>query len=378
MKPPPLLLGATLLFWGWQTGLLIPGVIMALALEGARFVQTRWEFSNEDFTRIWTFCTLIFLATTVFAFTNEGAADFRNLFQNPSLANQRNASTATARTAAALIRWLPMIFFLFVAAQTYSSRAGIPLETISLILRRRWKKARQLGQPVPPGHTVNVAYPYLALCLFGASTHARENDTFFWGVCGLLAWALWSLRSRRFGLAAWAGALVVVIGLGFLGQAGVNRFQHYFDNFNAEWLASLMRRRFVPAQTKTALGAIGRLKASGQIVIRLECPVGVPPSLLREASYQLYNAPVWSSEQAEREFDLVQHDLTNDTTWVLVPGKTNSAAVRIACYLEGGKALLPLPSGSGSLENLPAYGLQKSGLGAVLAEGPGLVLFDAL
>jgi hypothetical protein len=40
--------------------------------------------------------------------------------------------------------------------------------------------------------------------------------------------------------------------------------------------------------------------------------------------------------------------------------------------------LLPLPTGSGRLENLPAYILQKNSEGAVLAEGPGLVIFDAL
>lgn len=39
---------------------------------------------------------------------------------------------------------------------------------------------------------------------------------------------------------------------------------------------------------------------------------------------------------------------------------------------------MPLPSGIGRLENLPAYLLQTNQLGAVLAEGPGLVIFDAL
>ena len=63
MKPPPFLIGATLLFWGWQSDLLIPGAIMALAFEGGRWVKVRWAFTNEDFTRIWVFCTFLFLAT---------------------------------------------------------------------------------------------------------------------------------------------------------------------------------------------------------------------------------------------------------------------------------------------------------------------------
>ena len=41
MKPPPFLLGAALLFWGWQSDLLVPGIVMATVLEGARFIKGR-------------------------------------------------------------------------------------------------------------------------------------------------------------------------------------------------------------------------------------------------------------------------------------------------------------------------------------------------
>jgi len=70
---------------------------------------------------------------------------------------------------------------------------------------------------------------------------------------------------------------------------------------------------------------------------------------------------------------------------VLLPGKTNISSVNIACYLETGKrsggvhaGLLPLASGSGMLEHLPAYVLHKNKTGAILAEGPGLVIFEDL
>ena len=42
MKPPPFLLGAALLFWGWQTGFLIVGGLMAVALESPRVIRARW------------------------------------------------------------------------------------------------------------------------------------------------------------------------------------------------------------------------------------------------------------------------------------------------------------------------------------------------
>jgi len=143
MKTPPLLLGVTLVFWGWNTNYLWVGVPLGLVLEASRLLRNRWEVSEEDFNRIWTFCTLLFLASTVYAFTsNDGPSDFRGFFENPNPWTTRNAGTASARTAASLIRWLPMTFFLFMAAQACSTRGGVPLETVSLIMRRRWKKAR--------------------------------------------------------------------------------------------------------------------------------------------------------------------------------------------------------------------------------------------
>ena len=76
-KPPPFLLGAGLLYWGWQTGFPVAGLVMAVVLEAARWVVARWEFSDQDFNRIWVFCTLTLIGSVIYAFSNEGLADFR-------------------------------------------------------------------------------------------------------------------------------------------------------------------------------------------------------------------------------------------------------------------------------------------------------------
>ena len=378
MKTPPMLLGAALLFWGWQTGLLVVGAVMGIALEVARWVKARWEFSDEDFRRIWTFCALLLLATAVFAFTsNDGPNDIANFFQNPNFLTQRTAGAATSKAAAAWLRWLPIVFFLFVAAQIYSSREGIPLEVISLILRRRWKRARELGLPAPPSKVVNVSYPYFCVCLFAASIHYGENSSFFWGFCILLTWALWPQRARRFAPLVWVGALGLALLLGYSGQRGVGLLQRYLDNLNPQWLGRFTRRGFDPTQSKTSIGQIGRLKASGKIVIRMVSKDGPPPRLLREASYRAYKAQTWYSEVRESDYTRVVETPINSGNWPLLPDKTNTACASIACYLENKKALLPLPETSGRLENLQAFQLSRSDLGAVLAEGPGLVVFDA-
>jgi protein-glutamine gamma-glutamyltransferase len=379
MKTPPLLLGAGLLFWGWQTGHLIEAALMASVLEGARLLKARWDFTDQDFRRIWTFCALLLLAAALYAFTSTGGpADFHNFFQNPSLATERNLGNASSRTVASLIRWLPMIFFLFVAAQAFSTREGIPAETISVIMRLRWQKARKLGRPLPVTRSVNVSYPYFMLCLVAASFHSSEDTSFFWGLCALVPWALWPLRSPRFGVATWVGVFVVAGVLGYGGQRQVGRLYRLLEAYNARWLLRGIGGGTDPLRSKTSLGQIGWLKGSSSIVIRLEPRDGDRvPSLLREASYRTWKSQVWYSEVSRDTFENVLEQ-PDHTTWILLPGKTNNTAVNLACYLPGGMGVLPIPAGSGRLENLSAWTMQKSTLGVVIAQGPGLVIFDAL
>ena len=382
MKTPPFLLGAALLFWGWQTGFFAISAAMAVALESARWVKANWEFSDEDFSRIWTFCSVLFLGMVVYTLTaSDVAGELSGLARNPYFLYQRNAGAASARAAATLVRWIPMVFFPFAAAQLFSSREEIPLTTMSLILRRRRQQDRKLGRPLPPVRSLNLSYPYFAACLSAASIHTGADIAFFGGLSVLMAWALWPQRSRRFGVFVWAGALLTAIALGYFSQRGVGQLQGYLDRLNPVWLLRFSRRGFDPMQNRTMLGQIGRVKLSGKIGIRLEPKAGSrAPMLLRENSYRFYGtqvSPVWYTGGSEEDFVPVQSE-TNETTWMLLPEKTNTATVNIACYLAGGRALLPLPTGSGRLDlNLPAFALQKNRTGAVFAQGLRFITFDA-
>lgn len=382
MKPPPFLLLATLLFWGWQSGLLIVGASLGVVLESARFIRARFDLADEDFRRIWNLCTLLTLALAVVVFTtNEESGGLSGLASGPTM---RNASTATVHTATTLLRWLPMTLFLFVAAQKFSESGTIPLSAISLTFRRRRKRGEAATE-----RAVDVSYPYFMVCLFSAGFHANAGThTYFFGEVVLLAWALWPLRSRRFGLPAWLGALVLVAALGYAGTRGIGLLATVTQNFDARLLSWMLRPKTDASKSMTSLGRIGRLKLSPRIVIRLEPKNGSPaPTYLREASYRNYHSPnqTWQAGKEGNEFTDRQPE-AGGSTWVLQPGRTNISDVRIACYLNGRsvdlkvpEGLLPLPTGSRRLENVPlsVAALKTSKLGAALADGPGLMIFDA-
>jgi hypothetical protein len=371
------------MFWGWQSGFILPAIIMAVVLEGARFVPSRWDLSDEEFSRVWTFCSVLLLAAVIFAFTaNNGPTQFGRLLQAPTPANQNSAGIASARAATALFRWLPMIFFLFVAAQAFSAREEIPLTTMSRILSWRWRQPRRGSQPTPAVPGVNVGFPYFGLCLFAASNHPGESSAFFWGCAALLTWALWSFRSQRYRRTTWAGVMILAIILSYSGQSYISHFQSLLTNLDPQLFSRFVRQSTDLKETQTSLGHIGRRKLSGQIIVRLQPEIGSAPQYLREASYRTFKSPLWSSGELQEDLKLVYPE-PNGTSWLLLPEKTNASKIQIACYLNGvsrdgePKGVLPLPAGTERLDELPVFAVRRSTTGAVVAEGPGLVIFDA-
>ena len=379
MKPPPFLLLAALLFWGWQADFLMVGAALGVVLELPRLTKFRWELDDADFNRIWSFCVVLNLALVGYVFTNNDAGGLNGMLHGNTAATAVHSGVLTTSR---FLRWLPMTTFAFVVAQIFNERPSVPLTAISLVLR--WRRRR--GDQAFAGRYVNIAYPYFIVCLFSAGIHANTGgQIYFWGLGALLAWALWAVRPARFGVVAWLAALLVVIGLGLSGVAGINRAQHAIQNFNAAWMSRLFGNRTDPLQSMTSMGRIGLLKQSAKIVVWLEPhEVGHVPEYLREASYRNYSADkrIWSAGGV-KEFEPLAAE-SDGATWNLLPGKKNSDLLNIACYLNGRasdtgdpEGLLPLPTGSSLLEKLPVFTLKVNRAGAVLASGLGLVIFDA-
>jgi hypothetical protein len=380
MKMPPFLLLVTLAFWGWQSGLLWVGVALGVALESSRFIKARFDLADEDFRRIWNLCIVLTLAVAAIVFTtnDEGGG---GILSNPTVSN---ASNATVHTATTLLRWLPMTLFLFVAAQKFSERGLIPLSAISLVFKIRKRR----GADSVWDRAVDVSYPYFIVCLFAAGFHANQGThTYFWGQFILLAWALWPARSRRFGIFIWLAAVAVAVTLGYTGARGIGLLAQASQSFNVQFMQWMLRPKTDARQSITSMGHIGKLKLSPRIVIRLEPQNGSPaPTYLREATYRSYQSrdQAWQAGSAGNEFTEVSGE-TGGLNWILLPGVTNQSAARIACYLNGWSAdlkvpegLLPLPTGCSRLEKLPVVTPPKMNrTGAVLASGPGLVIFNA-
>ena len=358
MKAPSFILGASVIFWGWQTNLLIPAVIMALALEGSRLVAVRWDFSASDFNRISDLCTVIFLGMLIYSL----------------------ASRSSIPVMLVVLQWLPMTFFPLMASLAYSTSEDIDISALFLLMRRKVPEG-QKKNPI----TMNLTYPYFTLCILSASAANMRSIWFYVGLLFLSSWALLSIRpNKRYSLVIWASLLVLAGSAGYVGHVWLHRFQATVENKAIEWYSQFIQKEPDAYRAKSAIGDIGTLKLSDQILFRVKMDSQqTSPLLLREASYNVYRSSTWFARQST--FQPVQ-PTDNETTWNLqatmsgVPEHEEkaetkeSSALVVSTYLQGNKGILKLPTGAFQVEELPVLTMGQNQYGTVKVEdGPGLL-----
>jgi transglutaminase-like putative cysteine protease len=369
MKTPPLLMGVTLLFWGWQTGRPWLGALAAVVLEGGRQARWQWDLSEAELARIWDLCVL--LAAGLFLFTY--------------------GSEEVTRSVYVFVQWLPLVFLPMILAQWFGTLDRLPYQTFSWRIRRSQKKhnlgtghatatpavvrvPQQVGRPLVAVSGMNVTYPYFTLCLLATSAANPEQIWFYPGLCLLSAWPLLMTRPRRLPIWVWGLALAAAGLLGFYAHQGLRTVQNVVEGKIGAWVNALVRKDLDSNESHTAMGQIGKIKLSGRIVVRLETEAGcAAPPLLREASYKALRRTTWLGSRDY--FGVVPEP--NDA-WTLLQDKKSARTVTIARYLKRGKGVLPLPSGTARIENLPALDMECSSLGVVrVDDAPGFVCFRA-
>jgi hypothetical protein len=339
---PPLLLGAALVFWGWQTGFLPVGLVMAVVLEARALTRSRWDLARTDFNRVSDLCAVLLVLLGIYE----------------AVANE------SARAVTGIIQWLPLLLFPLVACQLYSVAGRIEVAVFFWSQRTR--------PDVTP--MVDLTPAYFALCLLSAST-ANARTTFYVGLVGLSVWGLWHVRTHA-SLLRWATGVALAALLGWAGHVGLAEAQRVVERRAQAFFLSWLRRDVDPSRSTTSLGEIGELKLSDRIVMRVEPGPGARlPVLLHQASYDVYHAPSWLA--VDGGFTRVQAE-ADGATWQLREAAAPDAQLTLSAYLPRGRGLLALPNGAARLEQLLIVSLARNRFGAVrVDEGLGLVTYRA-
>jgi len=341
----PLLIGAGVLFWGWLADFLIPAVIIATILEGARFVKFRWPLDFADFRRVTVLSDIFIFVVIIIVSTNKTVGLRGVLF----------------------IQWLPLITAPILIAQFYSKKERIHLWALFLTFRKT-KNKKPKFEPL-----VDLSYPYLILCVLSASAANMHDWRFYTGVLILVAYALQGARSGRYPVGVWLGLLILAAIAGYQGSVGLHQLQRVLENTALNWYMNQNDADADPYRNRTAIGDIGELKLSGKILFRVRTSSAAAiPLLLRETSYNVYHASMWFARKGA--FERLS-PASDGRTWMLHPSETNpSLRMMITEKLRRGKGLLKLPNGAWQISNLPVIKMEANPYGAVrVEEGPDMV-----
>ncbi|MCP3867090.1 MAG: transglutaminase domain-containing protein [Gammaproteobacteria bacterium] len=349
MHQAPFIIAAGLIFWSWQTGYWLVGLPTALLLEGSRFTSARWVLDKRDFNRIVDISVLLFLATTLYLVTSERSFEAFNT----------------------VLIWLPASALLLLAAQKFSTIGRIPLTSLFFSLRLLESGRKNTFS----NRLIDLTLPYFGICLLAASGANQRTFWFYPALVALIAWGLWFQRSLRFHKGTWVGMVLIASLAGYGVMSGFLAGQAQIQSIVLEWFENYRDNRADPYRSRTALGYVGTLKQSDDILFRVEPEFpATSPILLRDASYNLFTKGIWFAEQAG--FKRLEAD-ADATTWQFSIQRDKARHLIISAQTNAhGDGLLAMPRGAFRLEGLPAAEVERNGLGAVKVEnGPPLISY---
>jgi transglutaminase-like putative cysteine protease len=346
MNAPPFFIGAALAFWGWQSGQLLVGMLLGVALEALRAIKLHVDLGTEQHSSIADLSTVGFVLLAVL------------------LAANRDIGSGILQA----FIWMPVALSPILAAQLVSAERRIPLSALFRYMRKLRRANSEIKDP-----PVDVSAVYAALTLLAAGVANQRGQEYYVGVVAgaacLLYATLPAVRRNASNLAAGAAMLGAAAVLGYAGHVGLQQAQlALFD-----WVLDLNMHSVDtdPYRSRTELGSLGRLKKYDAIVLRVYAdsrdPARFHPQfqLLHRSSYNSYIGGTWLARGARMEN---LESLADNETWILEPtGEAALQRVRLSSRFEAGRATLPLPPGTTRLAGFPALVVEHNALGSVHA-----------
>lgn len=332
---PPFWIAWTLLGWGLFTGNLTGAVVMAALLEGIARAPVKWRMAEREFHRAADLTSVVFAVVTVAQFSRYSV---HGVYQ--------------------ILKVVPFCFFPLLLAQRASTAQTIPMSALFYSLRRQQDYRERL----------DVAPAYIALCLLAASTGAPRDPRFAAFAVAVVLGLLVAARPRRHGWPRVALALCLAAALAAATQFGMLRAQRWLEASFLYWVNQFPWAADNLNREVTAIGAIGRLKLSDRIRLRvLPSPDLELPLLLQEASFDTFNFGTWAAHQAP--FAALDQRVGAAAWDVAPPGR---AARRLTLSLQHRRelALLPAPRGTRVVASGAIAELQKNRFGTLMAEAP--------
>lgn len=347
MKTPSLLIGGSLLFWGWASGQWVIAVLLALSTELLRLRRPEaspvLELDDADYSRVADLGALLSAAVVTYFLATQGLP----------------------RGLLSAVGWFPVTFAPLLLAQIAGNR-NFRLRNLFFSLRR--------SQRLNTDREIDLLPIYFALLLLTAGILAPRSYNFFPVLAGLVGYWLFMATRPASSRASFFFALGFASVAGFLLGEGIHQLRGMME----EWVVPyFVRGSSDPFSSQTRMGDLGRLKLSDRIVWRMEAEQApFAPLRLRDGVYARFDGKTWLARPD------AFHQLPDDGGRRTLAGYDRSSApayarhLRLIGHASDGRALLPLPLGALALEGTLGQ-TTINGMGVVrLEDAPDLLRFN--
>ena len=348
--PPRLLIGASLLFWGAITGNAVLGLIAALLIEGANWIRFCWEFSDAACSRAWRICMILMLIAGVLIWLDG------------------DRYTALPK----LMVWMPLLLLPLQFVQSFGTRDRMALNSFSFFSKLHRQRNRRLGLS---DSVINFNFGNLYFIALITATslgnHAGEK-IFFPGLVLLVGWLVFSRVSIR--PLAFCMLVLMAGAIGIGGQIAMRKAYQWVNNMGSDGGYPSTD----PTANKTAIGSLGKLKQSPEMLWRIKPDHGrTPPKLIRLATYNRYLGIAWKNQLPEEFrgednlFRLIAiEDIFNDPHYEIREGmKPDELTRNLPTFNIRGAAKsgepLPLPGDAATLRGFDLDSIEINPLGTV-------------
>ncbi len=335
MNIPFPLLSAALLFWGWRVDHPLSAVVMALLLEGSRFISWRWHPADRELYRVSDLGALILVGLVLYS----------------QITGERTLNSVLNE-----MQIFPLAFFPLMLAQAYTGRGDYPLSGLFYAMRAQSPNERL---------AIRLDYPFFSICLLSATVSAEPSLWYYPASALLIAIALWLQRPRRYSPSLWVLLMLLVALLTEQTQNGILFINQTLGEILSEWAAQSFQGEPDPYQQNTVIGSIGRIKLRERILFRVDQPAPwTVPLYLREGSYDRLLGNTWHSSSATLRTLQISEPVGH---WQLLDNAPEKATLTIHQHFTKTAALIPSPQGAVRIEGLPALTLGVNPYGVIKA-----------
>ncbi len=339
MKIPPLLIGFSLFIWGVETQRIFVGVLLALCAESWNVISARYNFQDEDFIKISDLTSLVFLAGVTLIILNYEIVSFLRI----------------------TTEWLPLFLMPLLMAQVYSLQDYIVIGT-------RLGRKKKMHKHTP----FDIRGYYIFITMVAAACANSGSILVFTALILIFFTLTFVNRGKGYSVLSFSFLFVILIGCAYSLQKGVDTGYHYVQHKTRQLLSQYYRQKFNdPYMSYVNFGDTGRLKTSGEIVLRLQAEH--PPERLRVADFSVYSNRQWTGNSSGYEYILPD----DDQKWQLLASPPNGGLEIFVQYdLPKERGVVPIPRGSFSLQSNTIYALEQKRSGSLrVADGAPIISY---